>query len=67
VVHEVDAYVATDREEKARKVLSRYIAVREKGELDASLREQIAAIRKRLFGPLPENEFVGKEETAEAP
>jgi hypothetical protein len=37
------------------------------GELDASLREQIAAIRKRLFGPLPENEFVGKEETAEAP
>jgi hypothetical protein len=67
VVHEVDAYVATDREEKARKVLSRYIAVREKGELDASLREQIAAIRTRLFGSLTKNESVGKGEVGEAP
>jgi hypothetical protein len=67
VVHEVAAYVATDQEEKARKVLSRHIAVREEGELDARLREQIAAIRTRLFGSLPKNESVGREETGEAP
>jgi hypothetical protein len=66
VVHEVDAYVATEQEEKARKLLSRSIAVREKGELDASLREPIAAIRKRLFGSVLKNEFVRKEESAEA-
>jgi tetratricopeptide (TPR) repeat protein len=63
----VEAYVATRQEEKAREVLSRSIAVREKGEIDASLREQIAAIRKRLFGSVPKHESVENEGTAEAP
>ena len=62
----VKAYVATGQEEKAREILSRFIAVRETGELEKSLREQVAEIRKRLFGSVSRNESEENEDTAEA-
>lgn len=62
----VEAYVATEQEDKAEEILSRYIAIRESGELEASLRKQIAAIRTRLFGSVPKSESSEDEESAEA-
>jgi len=42
------AYVATDQEDKARRVLTKFIAVREKGDLNESLDDRIAKIRAEM-------------------
>jgi tetratricopeptide (TPR) repeat protein len=60
----VEAYVATGQDDKAEEILSRYVAIREAGELEENVREQIAAIRTRLFGSVPRSE---SDEDEDAP
>ena len=50
-----DAYVATDQEAKARRVVSQSIAIREERDLETALAERIERIRKRLFEKQPDD------------